>query len=78
MFWNLRQGRFTEALLLIVWAHGALLAARNIPIFAIVAAPPAAAAIQQWLLRVPELNVVRLASRGGPEVQRGVCGDGGN
>jgi hypothetical protein len=56
--WNLRQGRFTEALLLSVWAHAALLAARNIPIFAIVAAPPAAAAIQQWLLRVPELNVV--------------------
>ena len=66
MFWNLRQGRFTEALLLIVWAHGALLAARNIPIFAIVAAPPAAAAIQQWLLRVPELNVaawLRAAAR---------------
>jgi hypothetical protein len=55
--WNLRQGRFTEALLVFVWAHGALLANRNIPIFMIVAAPPAAAAIQQWLLRVPELNV---------------------
>jgi hypothetical protein len=64
--WNLRQGRFTEALLLSVWAHGALLAARNIPIFAIVAAPPAAAAMQQWLLRVPELNVaawLRAAAR---------------
>ncbi|MGD0773161.1 MAG: hypothetical protein ABSC05_10110 [Candidatus Solibacter sp.] len=55
--WNLRQGRFTEALLIFVWAHGALLAARNIPIFAIAAAPPIAAAIQQWLLRAPDLNV---------------------
>src|ERR1022692_3371987 len=66
VFWNLRQGRYTEALLVFVWAHGALLAARNIPIFAIVAAPPIAAAIQQWLLGVPELNVagwVREAAR---------------
>ena len=55
--WNLRQGRFTEALLVFVWAHGGLLAARNIPIFMIAAAPPVAAAIQQWLLRVPDLNV---------------------
>jgi hypothetical protein len=55
--WNLRRGRFTEALLMAVWAHGGLLAARNIPIFVIVAAPPVAAAMQQWLLRLPELNV---------------------
>ncbi len=54
---NLRQGRFTEALLMMVWAHGGLLAARNIPIFMIAAAPPVAAAIQQWLLHVPEMNV---------------------
>jgi hypothetical protein len=55
--WNLRQGRFTEALLVFVWAHAGLLAARNIPIFMIAAAPPVAAAIQQWLLRAPDLNV---------------------
>jgi hypothetical protein len=55
--WNLRQGRFTEALLVFVWAHGALLAARNIPIFMIAAAPPVAAAIQQWLVHLPDLNV---------------------
>jgi hypothetical protein len=66
VFWSLREGHFTDALLLSVWAHGALLAARNIPIFAIVAAPPAAAAIQQGLLRLPELNVaawLRAAAR---------------
>jgi hypothetical protein len=56
-FWNLRRGHFTEALLVFVCAHGALLAVRNIPIFVIAAAPPVAAALQQWLLRVPELNV---------------------
>jgi hypothetical protein len=55
--WNLSRGRFTETLLMFVWAHGALLAGRNIPIFAIAAAPPVAYAIQEWLLRVPALNV---------------------
>jgi hypothetical protein len=55
--WNLRQGRFTEAILVFVWAHGGLLANRNIPIFTIAAAPLVAAAIQQWLLLVPDLNV---------------------
>ena len=34
---------------MLVWAHGGLLAARNIPIFMIVAAPPVAAAIQHAL-----------------------------
>src|SRR5450759_3715167 len=64
--WNLRQGRFTVALLVFVWAHGSLLAARNIPIFVIAAAPPVAAAIQQWLLHVPDLSVaawLRAAAR---------------
>ncbi len=55
--WHIRQGRFTQALLMFVWAHGALLAVRNIPIFAIVSALPVAAAIQEWLLRVPDMNV---------------------
>jgi hypothetical protein len=63
VLWNLRQGRFTEAVLLLVWAHGALMAARNIPIFAIVAAPPIAAAIQSWLLRVPVLDVASWVRR---------------
>ena len=57
VIWYLHRGCFTEPLLMVVWAHGALLAARNIPIFAIVAAPPIAAVIQHALLRIPELNV---------------------
>jgi hypothetical protein len=56
---NLRQGRFTESLLIVVWAHGALLAARNIPIFAIAAAPPVGAAIQHWLTSLPKRHVAQ-------------------
>ncbi|MBZ5725779.1 MAG: hypothetical protein LAP87_12365 [Acidobacteriia bacterium] len=55
--WNLSQKRFPEALLLLVWAHGALLAARNIPIFAIAAAPAVAAAVEDWFARLPRLDV---------------------
>jgi hypothetical protein len=68
--WNLRQGRFTEALLVFVWAHGGLLAARNIPIFMIAAAPPVAAAIQLWLLRVPHLNVAAWLRSAGERFNR--------
>jgi hypothetical protein len=56
-FWYLSKGRFTEPLLLLVWGHAALLAARNIPIFMIVAAPPVARAMEQWLAGLPELRV---------------------
>ena len=48
---------------MLVWAHGGLLAARNIPIFMIVAAPRSAAAIQEWLLRSPGSSVAELAAR---------------
>jgi hypothetical protein len=55
--WNMKNGRLTEPILMLVWAHGALLAARNVPIFMIAAAPPVAAALQQLLLAAPELNL---------------------
>ena len=55
--WSLAKGRFTEPLLLLMWAHAALLAGRNIEIFAIAAAVPVAASAQQWLNRLPEWNV---------------------
>jgi len=64
--WSASRGRFAEPLLMLVWAHGSLLAARNIPIFMIAAAPPVAAAIQEWLLLLPEIRVadwLRNASR---------------
>src|SRR5579863_6132725 len=53
----LSKGGFTQPLLMLIWAHGALLATRNIPIFLIVAAYPVAAAIQEGLERLPEWNV---------------------
>jgi len=56
-FWCVSKGRFTEPLLLLVWGHAALLAARNIPIFMIVAAPPVARAMEEWLAVLPELHV---------------------
>ncbi|HXB67450.1 MAG TPA: hypothetical protein VNY05_04365 [Candidatus Acidoferrales bacterium] len=55
--WSASRGRFAEPLLMLVWAHGSLLAARNIPIFMIAAAPPVAAAIQEWLLLLPGIGV---------------------
>ncbi|MBZ5625879.1 MAG: hypothetical protein LAQ69_45400 [Acidobacteriia bacterium] len=55
--WKLSKGSFTESVLILLWAHGALLAVRNIPIFMIVAAVPVAAVIQEWLERLPEWNV---------------------
>jgi len=55
--WNLAQGRYTETVVLLVWAHAGLLAGRNIPLFMIAAAPWVASAIQQWLERLPSWNV---------------------
>ena len=56
-FWYVSKGRFTEPLLLLMWGHAALLAARNIPIFMIAAAPLVAWAIEEWLARLPQLRV---------------------
>ena len=42
--WYVRQGRYTEPLLYLVWAHEALTASRNIPICMILAVPMVAEA----------------------------------
>jgi len=55
--WNLSKGRYTEGILMLAWGHAGLLAARNIPIFMIAAAPPVAAALQEWLNLLPECEV---------------------
>jgi hypothetical protein len=64
--WYAGRRRFAYSLLLLGWLHQALVAARNIPIFAIVAAPLAAGAavevlaaaaradVARWVKRVPE------------------------
>src|SRR5271157_5379659 len=56
-FWYVSRGSFTEPLLLAMWGHAALLAARNVPIFTIAAAPLVAGAMEEWLARLPELHV---------------------
>jgi hypothetical protein len=56
-FWNLSKGSYTEGVLLLLWAHAALLASRNLPLYAIVATPVVAAAVDAWLKRLPELEV---------------------
>lgn len=66
-FWFASEGSFTQPLLLLMWAHAALLSTRNIPIFMLLAAPPAAEALQAWLERLPAMHVAgwvkKLASR---------------
>jgi hypothetical protein len=54
--WNLSRRNFIEPVLIALWAHGALLAARNIPLFAIVAAPPVAAALESWIESLARSN----------------------
>jgi hypothetical protein len=47
--WHFSKGRLTEPILLAIWAHASMLAVRNMPIFAIVAAPAIASAMEEWL-----------------------------
>jgi len=58
--WPLRVAgcprEYAEVLLLAVWAHGALIAARNIPIFMIIAAPMVATALAAWSKSLYEMR----------------------
>jgi hypothetical protein len=47
--WHLLTGRLVHVLLLVSWSHLALFSARNIPIFAVVAAPGIGLAVREWL-----------------------------
>ena len=66
---SLSKGKFTDAIFLLLWAHGALLAARNIPIFLIVASLPVAAVLQEGLERLPRWDVAAWLEGGRSEVQ---------
>jgi len=57
IYWNFSKCRFTEPLLLLLWVHAALLAQRNIAIFAVIAAVPVGRTIQEWLDEAPRWNV---------------------
>ena len=48
-FWHFASGRLIQVMLLLSWAHLALFSVRNIPIFAVVAAPGIALALREWL-----------------------------
>jgi hypothetical protein len=75
-FWSFSNRRFTEPVLLVVWAHAALLAARNVPIFAIVAAPVVAAMMQSWLDRAAGWNVADWVRRAAASFNRAAEGAG--
>ena len=47
--WHLGAGRLIHVLLLLSWSHLALFSARNIPIFAVVAASGIGLAVSEWL-----------------------------
>jgi hypothetical protein len=55
--WHASKGRYVEMVLILMWSHAALLAARNIPLFAVVAAPVMASAIEEWIAAMPAWNV---------------------
>jgi hypothetical protein len=61
---KLLRGSLTEGLLVAMWAHGALLAGRNVPIFALLAAPIAAELVQGWLDRASDWNVAEWLRNG--------------
>jgi hypothetical protein len=56
VFWSFRRRSYVEAVLIVVFAHGALLAARNIPLYSVVAAPAIAAMLAEWLAAFPQFN----------------------
>jgi hypothetical protein len=51
-FWKLQSGQIAPALTILVWAHFALLSARHIPLFLVVAAPPVAALLDHFIQRL--------------------------
>jgi hypothetical protein len=73
-FWYVSRGGFTEFFLLAMWGHAALLAGRNIPIFAIVAAPPVAAAVAHWLGLLPVSNLPAWLKNRGLRLSRTCAG----
>ena len=62
--WNLAHGSYTEAVLVGVWGHAALLAARNLPLFAVVATPIVAGALDQVLDSLPGWELAGWLRRG--------------
>jgi hypothetical protein len=55
VFWSLQAKRIRPAISVIFWAHAALLAGRNVPLFLMVAAPAVACMLQDVLSRLRPL-----------------------
>jgi hypothetical protein len=55
--WYVSEGRYTEPLLYLVWAHEALVASRNIPICMILTVPMVVEAAHAAFQRLPRSNV---------------------
>ena len=72
--WYLSIGRLTEFLLLAMWGHAALLAGRNIPIFAVLAAPPVAEAVARWLSLLPLSDLPARLKNAGARLSRTCTG----
>jgi len=51
VLWSLRSGKVAPALFMLCWGHLALVSARNIPFFLMVAAPPVASLLQDAITR---------------------------
>jgi hypothetical protein len=63
-FGRLRQGRLVWPLLFAVWAHLALYSARNVEIFVLLAAVPAAEMVSEGLRKAPALRLAGWLGRG--------------
>jgi hypothetical protein len=63
LFWSAARKQFVYIFLLLGWAHLALYAGRNIPIFLILAAPPGAAAVHDLLKRASAANLAAWVRR---------------
>ncbi|HWB84074.1 MAG TPA: hypothetical protein VG675_08040 [Bryobacteraceae bacterium] len=60
-FWYISKRQFIEPLVMLMWMHAALVSARNIPIFTLLAAPMAAGAVEEWLKLLPQLQIAAWA-----------------
>lgn len=55
--WHLRRKRFTECLMLLLFAHLGLIASRNVPLFGIASAPIMGLAVAEWFRSFEEAPV---------------------
>lgn len=68
-FWSAARGRYADAILTAGWAHLALFAARNIPIYAIVATPVIAVAAREMAAAVAAAPIAAWLKRAAGAVE---------